>query len=77
MWIFTFWKDTGERAIKTFAQAAVAVISANTVGILDIDVVAVLSVAALAALVSLLTSVASAPFSAQGTASMLDEVEYQ
>ena len=61
MTIFTkaFWAAAGERAVKTFAQAAIAVITANATGLLNLDYLGVASVAGLAALVSLLTSVAS------------------
>lgn len=61
--IFTkpsFWADTAVRAIKTFAQAAVALLGANSIGLLDVDWVNLVSVAGLAAVASLLTSVASA-----------------
>lgn len=55
-----FWKAAAERAIKTAAQAAVALITVGAVsGLLDVDTVQVLSVSGLAALVSLLTSLAS------------------
>lgn len=54
-----FWKDTFERAVKTLAQAAVAVLTANATGLLDADWVTVGSVAGLAAVVSVLTSVGS------------------
>lgn len=59
MKIFTveFWNYAGERAIKTFAQSAVAVIGAGTVGLFSIDVAALVSVSAGAALMSILTSI--------------------
>lgn len=76
MWTLDFWKDTAERAIKTFAQAVVAGLTAGVTGILEVDWLTVVSVSALAALVSVLTSVASAPFSTKGTASLLTEVGY-
>jgi len=56
----SFWTDTAVRAIKTFAQSAVALLSANSIGLLAVDWVNLLSVAGLAAAVSVLTSVASA-----------------
>ncbi len=77
MWTISFWKDTAERAIKTFAQAAIAGLSANVVGVLDVDWVAIASVSALAALVSILTSIASAPFASEGTASLEPSVGYK
>lgn len=48
----------GERAVKTFAQALVAVFAAG-VTILDIDWVQSLAIAGTAALLSVLTSIAS------------------
>lgn len=54
----TFWVDTFDRAVSTFAQAAVAVLTANVTGLLDVDWVQMGSVAGLAAGVSVLTSVA-------------------
>ena len=49
-----------ERAIKTVAQAALAVITASQVtGIVDVDWVGVVSVSLLAGVLSLLTSVAN------------------
>lgn len=46
-----------ERAAKTVAQAALAVISSGAVGLFDVDWVHVISVAGLAGVMSLLTSV--------------------
>lgn len=59
--IFTkpFWTAAGERAIKTFAQALVAILGSNAVGLLDANWVAALSAAGMAALLSVLTSVGS------------------
>lgn len=54
-------KAAGIRAIKTVAQAAVALIGTNTFGITDVDWIAVASAAALAGVVSILTSVAGLP----------------
>lgn len=54
-----FWKDTLERAIKTFAQSLVAVGLSGATGVLDVDWVNALSVALLATLVSVFTSIGS------------------
>lgn len=63
IWTAAFWKGAAERAIKTFAQAGVALITSDAVvGLIDLDVVQVLSVSGLAALVSVLTSVGNADF---------------
>lgn len=53
-----FWVDTFDRAVSTVAQAAVAVLTANVTGLLDVDWVQILSVSGLAGAVSVLTSVA-------------------
>ena len=53
-----FWIAAGERAVKTFAQALVAVFAAG-VTILDVDWQQTVAIAATAAVVSLLTSIAS------------------
>lgn len=49
---------TAERAVKTFAQAAVAILVGNGSGLLDADWAGVASVAGMAALISVLTSIA-------------------
>ena len=61
MSIFTrnFVEQAVERAVKTAAQAAVAVLSIDGLGLLDVDWVGLGSATGLAALLSLLTSVAS------------------
>lgn len=54
----SFWVDTFDRAVATVAQAAVAVLTADVTGLLDVDWVQILSVSGLAGAVSVLTSVA-------------------
>ena len=53
-----FWIATGERALKTFSQALVALFVAG-VTVLNVDWQQALAVSATAALVSVLTSIAS------------------
>ena len=53
-----FWTDTFDRAVSTVAQAAVAALTADATGILDVDWAQIMSVAGLAGAVSVLTSVA-------------------
>jgi hypothetical protein len=51
-----FWSFSGERAIKTFAQAALAYLGTGSVGLLSIDYGTAFSIAGGAALLSILTS---------------------
>lgn len=67
----SFWKDALERAVKTAAQTAVALIGTGAVGIIDVDWVNIASVSGVAALVSVLTSVASGPFGPTDSASIV------
>ena len=76
MFTLLFWKDAVERAVKTAAQTAVALLGTGLVGVLDVDWLQVLSVSAVAALVSLLTSVSSSPFAEDGTASLIKRGKY-
>jgi hypothetical protein len=66
-----FWAQTAERAVKTFAQSAIALLTGQGIGLLDINWQHVLSVAGLAAVVSVLTSVGSGPFSQNGTPNLV------
>lgn len=53
-----FWKDYAlERAIKTFAQTAIATIGGGTVGLLSVDWAGLMSVSLGAAFLSILTSI--------------------
>ena len=74
MSIFTreFVADAGERALKTFAQALVALFVAG-VTILSVDWVDALAVAGTAALVSVLTSIAS---SGRGDSTSASALQY-
>lgn len=70
-----FWVDAGERAVRTFAQALVAVLVA---GFAFTDAAAwgeALLSAAIAALVSLLTSVAASGVGDPSSPSLLPTVE--
>lgn len=59
MWTGAFWLAAFERAVKTFAQAAVGFLTADATGLLDVQWEQAASVSGFAALLSLLTSVAS------------------
>jgi hypothetical protein len=52
-----FWNYALERAIKTAAQTATAVLGAGMVNILQVDVLGLLAVAGGSALLSILTSI--------------------
>ena len=67
LWTTAFWRGAGERALKTFAQALVAVIGVGAVGLLDVDWRGALSAATLATVISLLTSIGNADFTAGQT----------
>lgn len=54
-----FLKATAERALKTFFQTLVALLGTDSMGILNVDILAAAQVAASAALLSVLTSFAS------------------
>lgn len=73
MWTKQFWVDSAERAIRTFAQALIAVLGAGAVNILTTDWTQALSVAAGAALLSLLMSIASSGVGIKGSPSLLPE----
>ena len=57
MWEGKFWKGTLERAIRTAAQAVIALLSTDVAGILKVDWVQTVSVAAMAAFMSVLMSI--------------------
>jgi hypothetical protein len=57
VWELKFWKQTVERALRTAAQATLALWGTQVTGILEVDWSQTASVAALAALASVLMSV--------------------
>jgi hypothetical protein len=60
MWNKQFGLAVLERALKTFAQALVAVFAAGSVTVLDVDWTQALAVSGTAAIISVLTSIVSA-----------------
>lgn len=70
MWTKAFWREALDRAARTAAQAAVALLGADGMGLLDINVSATLSTVGMAALLSLLTSVGANKIGQQGTPSV-------
>jgi hypothetical protein len=71
MYTLEFWKDAVERAIRTAAQALLALWATDVSGVLAVDWVQAGSVAALAALMSVLMSVAATGRGSQDSASVL------
>jgi hypothetical protein len=59
MFKISFWSYSGERAIKTFAQTAIAMIGTNSVGLFDLNWLSIIGVSGTAALLSILTSIVS------------------
>lgn len=68
-----FWIATAERAIKTFAQALIALIGTQMVNIISLDWPQMLGASATAALISVLTSLVSANFGPNPGPSLADE----
>jgi hypothetical protein len=73
MFTIKFWKDAGERAIRTAAQALLALWATDVSGVLEVDWVQAASVAALAALTSILMSIVATGVADKGTASFVKE----
>lgn len=61
-----FWTATGERTARTFAQAELALLGGDGLGLLDVDWGAALSVGGLAALLAVLTAVVASGSSTDG-----------
>ncbi len=72
MYTITFWKDAAERAIRTAAQALLALWATDVSGVLAVDWVQAGSVSALAALMSLLMSIAATGTGSQDSASTIN-----
>ncbi|HSV66353.1 MAG TPA: holin [Mycobacteriales bacterium] len=66
-----FWKSAIERAVKTFAQSLVAVLSVGGIGLVHAPWTTALSAAGMATLLSLLTSVASGTVGDRGSPSLV------
>lgn len=66
-----FWLATSERAVRTFAQALIAIFATTQTGLLQVDWAGALSAAGMAAVLSVLTSIAA---SSNGSPSLANEV---
>lgn len=71
IWTVGFWKGVFERAVKTAAQTAVAFFVVGETGVADVDWATIGGISLVAAIVSVLTSLASAPFGPEGTPSLV------
>lgn len=71
MFTTLFWKSAAERAIKTVAQALIAVLAATTFDWFTADWQAIAGTAATAGVLSLLSSIASAGIADKGTPSII------
>ena len=68
-----FWVATLERCVKTGAQTAVAFLTADLSGILEVDPIQAASVVGLAVAVSVATSLGSIPISGDGPSAVRAE----
>ena len=68
-----FWIATFERCVKTGAQTAVAFLTADVTGILEVDPIQAASVVGLAVVVSVATSLGSIPVSGEGPSAVRAE----
>jgi hypothetical protein len=59
IWTKNFWKQTAERAIKSFCQGLLVSLTANVISLFNIDWKAALGAAGLYTLYSILTSIGS------------------
>lgn len=59
MFSAAFWRATGERMIRTAAQATLGAVGADQLGVLDVDWGQAASVGGLAAVLALLTAIAT------------------
>ena len=74
MFTKSFWQDAGERAIRTSAQALLALFATNISGVLEVDWAQAFSVSALAAITSILMSIAATNRGDLESASLRKEV---
>lgn len=66
MFTKAFWKGTAERAVRTFAQALIAVFGTEATGLLAVDWPGALSAAGMAAVISVLMSLAASGIGGDG-----------
>lgn len=66
MFTRAFWKATGERMVRTFAQAVVALIGGDGLGLVDVDWGQAFSIGGLAAVAALFTAIVASSGSVAG-----------
>lgn len=71
MFTASFWKSAAERAVKTVAQALIAVVAASQFNWFNADWKAIVGTAATAGVLSILTSIASDGIGPKGTPSVV------
>lgn len=69
----TFVRAAFERAIRTVAQTAVALLGVDLVSVVDVEWLYIAGVSATAGLLSLLTSVAASGVGEKGTPSLVND----
>ena len=74
MFTSAFWKDTGERILRTFAATLAALLGQQAAGlsIIDVDWTQALGVSALSGFLTLLTAVAASGVGSTRSASFLE-----
>jgi len=75
MFTVDFWRFTTERAVKSFAQSLLAVLSVAGLGLFEVDWTAALSTAGMATLLSVLTSLGGVHVGPQNDPSFVRPVE--
>jgi hypothetical protein len=72
MWTNKFWKSAVERSVKTWAQSLIALMTASSTNLLEVDWASALGVSFGAAFLSLLTSLGSAGVTKTDSPSLVD-----
>lgn len=72
MWTRTFWRDAAERAVATAAEAALALVAADGMGVLEVDWAHVGSVSGLAAVAAVLKALVASRTGDPSSASLVD-----
>jgi hypothetical protein len=71
MWTKRFWVDAGERAVRTFAQSLLALLTGSATDLIHTAWPADLSIAAMATVLSLLTSIVASGVGSSTSAALI------